>query len=504
MRRTHFKPFFALLLTLVLAFSCFSASAADDKATAGLVRGKVTDDNSNMMVASILIEDETGATRRAFTNAMGAYSLALEPGDYTLTFMKGNEFSTATKTVSVERLKTYYLPDVRLTALFDSYALGWIAGDTHQHTYYSDGINAVDESMVGNAAAGLYFGFLTDHNTSRGVPEWTGALRMNVRSDAVGQPRYFMGFDGVEVTTEFGHYNSLGSGLTLDIYDTKLTEAERSSKEKLDYARGKIMYIADSIRRIGGVAQMNHPYSTTTMGMANWIDASDLEVFDQFDTMEIWNGYFLPCDGTFDTQNAMNQNSSSTRLWYALLNQMKQGHAFHAAVGGTDNHDIFAPVTAKANAAVAQVPTTLEEAYDTWCAIAKYNGMPTTYIHADGGAMTLEHVQQAVREGHSFVTSGPIVIASIEDKTYGDTITLQSQAALTLDTNIWNRDGLRQIRVVKNGDIVKTIDLAEGEVTYTAPITLEGEWEKMDWVLLEVLGPFGQYAITNPILIDCP
>ena len=58
----------------------------------------------------------------------------------------------------------------RLQPLFDSYAKGWIAGDCHQHTFYSDGVDPVEDVMIGNAANGVYFGFLTDHNTSRGVP----------------------------------------------------------------------------------------------------------------------------------------------------------------------------------------------------------------------------------------------------------------------------------------------------------------------------------------------
>ena len=63
------------------------------------------------------------------------------------------------------------------------------------------------------------------------------------------------------------------------------------------------------------------------MGMANWIDSGDYEVFDLYDTMEIWNGYFCPPDGArFTTENSMNQNYSAKLLWYKLLNAMKAGH----------------------------------------------------------------------------------------------------------------------------------------------------------------------------------
>ena len=476
------------------------AVPAQASSTAGLVRGKVTDDSSSMLVAAIIVEDETGATYRAMTNALGGYSLALEPGEYTLTFTKGNEFSTVTRMVEVESLKTYYLQDVRLTAMYDSYAKGWVAGDCHQHTYYSDGVDSVLASMVGNASAGLYFGFLTDHNTSRGVPEWNNATQVNVRTEG-GENRYFKGFDGVEVTTEFGHYNSLGSGCTLETYDVKLTEFERASADKLSYAREKIMYIADCITRIGGLAQMNHPYSSTTMGVMNWIEKGDWEVFDLYDTIEIWNGYFVSCDGIYDTINAMNQNYTTKLLWYDLLNGMKEGHPFHAATGGTDNHDISAPVSAKSHEKyTSALPTTLEEYYNYWVSTAKYNGIPTTYIHLGDGELNLENVQERVKSGKSFITSGPIVLCDIGGASYGETVSAAAGETLTVNADIWNRDGIEEIDVVINGETVKTIGLG-GETAFAGTIDLTADWEAFDWILFEVKGPIGQYAITNPIII---
>ncbi len=475
-------------------------AAAPSMATAGIVRGKVTDTNSCMIPAVILVEAEDGTAYRAFTNAMGGYTISLEPGAYTLTFSKGHEYDTVVREVEVESLKTYYEPDVRLTPLYDSYAKGWVAGDCHQHTFYSDGIDAVEEVMLGNAANGLYFGFLTDHNTSRGVPEYNGATLFNVRTEN-GEHRYFRGMDGVEVTSEFGHYNALGTGLTLETYDLKFTEAERNSPEKMQIVREKIMYIADCITRVNGLAQMNHPYSVTTMGMANWIDAADYEVFDMYDTMEIWNGYFCPPDGAyFTTENSMNQNYSSKLLWYKLLNGMKEGHRFHAATGGTDNHDVSGAASAKVRAKIAENPADLQEYYDTWVAKAKYNGMPATYAYLGGKELTMENAMEAIKAGHSFVTSGPIVLADVKGKIYGEKVEAASGEALSINCDVWNRDGLKEVRVIVNGEVNATIS-ASGE-SFKGDITITRDWESNDWVLLEVLGTdMCQYAITNPIII---
>lgn len=478
-----------------------SAEAASaNMATAGIVRGKITDTNSCMIPAVILVEAADGTAYRAFTNAMGGYAISLEPGKYTLTFSKGHKYETVTRTIEVKSLKTYYQQDVRLQPLYDSYARGWIAGDCHQHTFYSDGVNAVEDVIIGNAANGLYYGFLTDHNTSRGVPEYNGAARFPVRTEN-GEVRYFKGMDGVEVTSEFGHYNALGSGLTLETYDLKFTEGERNSAEKMQIVREKIKYIADCITRVGGVAQINHPYSTTTMGMANWIDSDDYEVFDLYDTMEIWNGYFCPPDGArFTTENSMNQNYSAKLLWYKLLNTMKAGHPFHAATGGTDNHDVSGAASAKARAKIVENPADLQSYYDTWVASAKYNGMPTTYVYFGHQELTMEHAMAAIRAGHSFVTSGPIVLCDIAGKIYGEKVEARAGDALPLNCDIWNRDGLKEIRIVINGEIVQTIPVA-GE-SFRETVTLSRQWESLDWIVIEALGEsLCQYAFTNPIII---
>lgn len=476
-----------------------AGNTSSDAVVAGIVRGKVTDSNSNMLVAGILVEDEEGTVYRATTNAFGGYSLALAPGAYTLTFCKGAEFDTVVRSVEVNSYKTHYQRDVRLTQLYDSFSKGWIAGDTHQHTYYSDGVDSVESLMISNASTGLYWGFLTDHNTSIGVPEWTGAARVNVVSEENGTPRYFNGFDGVEVTTEFGHFNSLGSGLTLETYDLNLTEAERGSAEKLDYIHGNLEYIADCIRRIGGVAQINHPYSVTTMGMSNWVENTDYALFDLFDTIEIWNGYFVPCDGLFTTQTSVNQNYSAKLLWYDLLNQMRQGHTFHAATGGTDNHDTRSEESGESRKIFSEQIDTLDRYYDYWVSGGQYSGRPTTYARIDG-EITMEKVMEAVKNGHSFISDGPIVLCDIDGATYGDTL-VPAGRELTIHTDIFNRDGIQEIRVVVNGEIVETVRLSEQTTVYREPITISDDWEAYDWILIEVLGPISQYAITNPIII---
>ncbi len=500
----------SVMLCAVLLCTAFSAcmapeepsSQAEGEEPCGKVRGKVLSDNGDMMICGILVTSESGASRRLTTNAYGGYYLELPPGTYTLTFDKGIEFSTHEVTVTVESLKTYYLQDVRLNQLCDSYANGWIAGDVHQHSTYSDGSDSIEQLVIANASAGLYWGFLTDHNTSRGVPEWRESSGVSVLTDANGARRFFHGFAGVEATTEFGHFNSLGTGMTFDKYEINFTEAERSSAadKKNAAARDKIIYIAQQIERQGGLAQMNHPYSLTNMGAMNFLAADDFEVFECFSTMEIWNAYFVAPDGRFTVENSDNQNYRAKLIWYSTLNRVKDGGKFIAAVSATDNHDSTGPVDAATAKLLETEPADIS-AYQTICRYrGKYSGSPALYAYLGGEEISQENIMAAVKAGHSYMTNGPVMDVKIGEAVFGDTVEAEN-GSVTLSVRLFCRDGMESFRIVRNGETVseKTLGGAsscEDELTVSAA--------SGDWILVEVLGEYGLYAISNPFFVAEP
>src|SRR5574344_1357358 len=88
----------------------------------------------------------------------------------------------------------------------------------------------------------------------------------------------------------------------------------------------RIKYICDAIKRSGAVAQINHPYRVSPLGFNNW------ELADLFDTVEIWNGNFPPCDGRYEKEG---QNYKSKMKWFDCLNKGIK----LSCTGGTDNHD---------------------------------------------------------------------------------------------------------------------------------------------------------------------
>lgn len=507
-----FFCFFVLISILVtLGLSSCNSTTATETVTAtvtettedphGSVRGKVLTDSGEMVTAGIIVEDEAGNTFRTTTNEQSGYNLLLPPGSYTLYFTRGFEYSVVTKKITVESYKKYYLQDVRLIQLYDSYAQGWIASDLHQHTYYSDGVDSVSSQLLGNISNGLYIGFLTDHNTAYGLAEWVQGNRLVANIDQTGAQRKYHAFEGVEVTTEFGHFQSLGVGQTFDTYEIKMTELQRgqSKAEKDVILKDMIRYIADTIKRSGGVAQINHPYSSSTMGFNYW------DIADIFDTVEIWNGYFVPGDGRYigDTLGYADQNYSAKMKWFELLNNIKNGGKFLAATGGTDNHDSTSPYQRDPKLASYNINnikdfkiTNMVDYQAAFELNGRYNGNPTTYLHIPGD-ITLESVQNAIKNGNSFISNGPILIADVNGKSYGETVDLDGAGSVSLNLKAFARDGFESIRIVKNGEVVQTIDSINGS-TYEKVIRLS-DLKSGDWIVLEGMGVSTYYCITNPI-----
>jgi len=486
----------AIALSSLVLLSCSptssDSSTSEESQDNGVIRGKILSDNGNVVIAGIIVEDGNGKTFRTTTNALGAYNIPLAPGQYKITFTRGNEFSTIQKNITVEAMKKYYLQDVRLQQLSDSFSKGWVAGDLHQHTYYSDGSDSVESLALSDISQGLYYGFLSDHNVARGVPEWYNTKNLPVFEDSSGNQRFFNPFEAVEETTEFGHYQSIGQALTFDKYDMELYDSERYASDVKDITKKRIAYIAQTIRRAGALAQINHPYQVSTMGFNYW------DLVDDFDTLEIWNGKFVPGDGRYEPSATISSGSVNYRAklkWFELLNNGK----YLPATGGTDMHDTTSP--GQANGIAISDIKTIDD-YGVYCQnVGEYSGVPTTYLNL-GNDMTKESILAAIKNGHSFISNGPVTICTVNGKSYGEKIDIANGSEVTLNNDIFSRDGIEKIRIIKNGQKIKDIDLnVNSDTSFSNDITLEAVNEG-DWIVIETFGRGNQYSITNPFFFD--
>ncbi|HAQ56629.1 MAG TPA: hypothetical protein DCR44_04440 [Acholeplasmatales bacterium] len=435
--------------------------------------GRILTDSGDMITAGIIITNAAGDMMRLNSNMLSGYRLFLDEGTYTITYVRGPEYSIYSKTVTVESYKTYYLDDVRLTHLYDGVSLHWYMGDLHQHTTYSDGKQTVDEVLLSNISNGLHFGFLSDHNTAAGLAEWVQGNRFVAAYDLLGNPILFRAIRAVEVTTDFGHFQSLGIGNVFEQADISVLKGDDPIADITD--------MMQEIVRSGGLAQINHPFASSLLGYHYW------EIVEEFDTIEIWNGLYEP--------NA-NENLAAKLKWFELLNMHASGEIkYLPGTGGSDNHSIIGAYTA----GYANLSTEAGRYTDSYLRRGVYSGVPATVLNIPG-EFTEESILTAIKNGNSYMTNGPMIVATIGGVGYGETYSLDGETSVTIDLSIFSRDQMSQIIIYRNGEVAMTIDAAEGSMWYQDVVTLDG-LEAGDWLVFEVLGEEALYAITNPIFM---
>jgi hypothetical protein len=183
------------------------------------------------------------------------------------------------ETAASERARSEPLPPARS---------GWIRGDLHCHTLYSDGDSWPTEMLDAAATAGLDFLGVTDHN--------------NVRHQRV----YGSGGDGlplvvpgVEVTTYGGHWNAWGTDRWWEFREPEARAVEATMREAA---------------AAGAVVCVNHP---KPLGPP-W----EYPDIGGFHAIEVWNGPWVRL------------NSVALAFWEERL---RRGERI-VAVGGSDTH----------------------------------------------------------------------------------------------------------------------------------------------------------------------
>jgi hypothetical protein len=182
--------------------------------------------------------------------------------------------------------------------------------------------------------------------------------------------------------------------------------------------------------------------------------------------------------------------------WFELLNQYAAGDIkYLPATGGSDNHSITGTYTAQ----YANLSTPEGIYTDSYLRRGVYSGVPTTVVHIDGD-FTEENIMKAIKAGNSFITNGPMVIATIGNVGYGETYSLNEATTVTINLSVFSRDQMRTINIYKNGEIVSTLSAIDGSMLLDDIVTIN-DVEVGDWFVIEVIGDEALYAITNPIFI---
>lgn len=165
---------------------------------------------------------------------------------------------------------------------------GWLRGDLHCHTRYSDGDSWPAEMLHAAAEAGLDFLGVTDHNNV--------AHHAAYGPGGNGRP---IVIPGVEVTTYGGHWNAWGTDRWWEFRTPEGPAVERAMADAID---------------AGAFVSVNHP---KPFGPP-W-EYDDIRAMQ---AIEVWNGAWAGL------------NSVSLSMWEARL---RNGERL-VAVGGSDTH----------------------------------------------------------------------------------------------------------------------------------------------------------------------
>lgn len=467
-----------------------------------------------------------------FSTIDGGFSLRLPPGHYELLVNKGPEYEYLFLPFTVAAEETVQF-DVALQRISNMAQRGWFAGDPHQHSGFKDGKDPVPQLLLANAAVGLHFSAQTDHNVIGQNPlakAWVAESGLN--SDS-GYPFHVIGGD--EISTSIGHMivwepkDQQGDYIHLD-HSAPAPEAALADKKQALTRMNKDM------RRYGQFANINHPaggnvaYATAGVKRGDsfmdvdfdWVENSDAIL--AFDATETWNGGSGFMDSMYYFGSGIvHPFEGMDRVFHEWFRLLNTGAKF-PSLGSSDTHDASVQgaiddfhtlVNGVQDMFLGQLPyippriaytlfgENIEAAlmYQQLDAIeyaleevALMPGTARTYVYT-GGELSTQALSDNI--AHSFITSGPLLLADINGAMPGQTALISGRNTLNLD--IVSHKPLRKLLVIADGELLlqRRFDDVMA-IKEQIALNLEGR----QWVIVYVEGHKNYaYAFTNPIYL---
>jgi hypothetical protein len=243
---------------------------------------------------------------------------------------------------------------------------------------------------------------------------------------------------GIELSASWGHFNA---------YPLKLGQ-----KLAIDTATASIDDIFNEARRQGAsVVQVNHPFipygyfTSLTAGVAPG------GFNPEFDLIEI------NADVPGDDQKVLQT------LW----NLWNDGHRYYLTAG-TDTHDVW----------------------------RDESGRVRVFAHVDG-PLTAQSFAQALKEGHGYVSFGPLIFPSVM---FGDVLTVKPGAPFKLGFDLQSVAGVKRAQLIRSGKVLKSQAFEAG--THEVHVDYPLSTRRRTWFALRVEDNQGHQAYTDPIWVD--
>ncbi len=408
----------------------------------------------------------------------GEVPITVPVGRYTVYASRGPEWSIDSADIEMAAGR-----ETRFTAHLrrEVDTTGWISGDFHLHSmpHSSDAETTLKERVITLIGEGLDFAVATDHNHNTDYRPTMGEL---------GVEKSLTTVIGNEISTPIGHFNAF----PLDA-ERPIPPPDASDARELF----KLIRSEPNEYGIVPVIQLNHPRwkGIDYFGVAD-LDAvtgvGHAEIYsDDFDTLEVFNGN--EGWGYYDAEIDKAPNSSANRHsvvrdWFNLLNR---GHRY-AAVGNSDSHTVY-----KGDLA----------------------GYPRNYVRCNAESpdkIQVPDVADALRKRQVFTTLGPFVEYQINGAAVGgDVKAAKGKVELHVKVQAASWIDCDRVKVVVNGDIVRTIPVADTRDIVRLATEVSIDVPRDSWLTLLVEGddsmapivqdqgrPILPLAVANPTWID--
>lgn len=445
---------------------------------------------------------------RVVTGLDGKVSVSLDEGKYLVKVSKGSEYEITYSETDIFRDKTSVL-SLELTRFIDLTKDGIYAGDIHHHSIYSspvwggtdDVIESCEEVSFSMQAMGLTYGALSDHHNVLNHKEWKAT-----------ESKDFLPIPSKEISTSNGHVLALG----VDEYDViyRIPEAKDRTEK---YLRDEFVRITDEIKAHDGLPQLNHPrdLSISISWNRDFYDMTGI-----FETIEIWNGSNPMYYGTTDAMAAL--------FWRDLL---EKGEYIPATTGSdthntraNDYHKIYAHIKWLSEN-IARLLETLnadefkEERYtlesfvrltdkflpmlEVWAKTSLTSGCVRTYVDLGDKEKSRKNILDALRHGNSFLTNGPVLLASVNGAKPGEIVNVKNGKA-DIDIKLTSNRPIAKLEAFLSNKKSVLIPITERKTEghYDYSLTLK-DFDIADskYIFFVASKDCTNIAITNPVLI---
>jgi hypothetical protein len=370
----------------------------------------------------------------------GSFDVALPPGDYTVSISKGNEYLQQTHTLALKPGETASYV-YRLERWIEMPKRGWYSSDDHIHIQRSPRDDSAILRWI--AAEDIHVGNILEMGDFWATYFTQYSFGENGRYQENGN--ILSAGQEEPRTPEIGHTISLGASAMV-----------RSPGNYYSFDE-----LFDHVRRLGGIAGIAH------QGMS----------------FHAYRGLAL---------NVLRGKVDFLELCQFCVPEgpLPVDHYYHFL-------DLGFKLTALAG---SDFP---------WCGRGPKYGFPEQYAQIGnarfytyvGGPLSFERWIEAVKAGHTFVTTGPILLLKVNGQLPGDTLDVKPGEKLRITAEAYGQREqvpLSSLEIIGHGKLLKRAEASNAE---RLSVDLELPVDHGIWIAAKCTAGKGQIAHTTPVYV---